>query len=569
MFSEANFGSSDPDDLEDYVQWGAPGQARVNQAVAAGRWDSADNFVAGNSPYTYVGGANDVGSPFWIDDTVIRMVKITPETDEVVLRNFDDIERDLSNYFFCTQAGVYPRLGNPAQAEILSGDLTLAPGEEVTVRVLTAGGVIDNTGGLFLFSSNVLGFNNTNPAVLRDFAQWGAPNGFRVDNAVAAGRWDSPASFIAGDSPFNYIGDADDIGAAFWEATLAGEQVIRFDFTDADNNVLISGLSDGAVIDLGAFDVGAFNIQAITDPEIVGSVVFNISGPLNQSPTENVFPYFLFGDAPSSGTNNAQTLPVGTYQLTATPFSGSNGTGTAGAPLTIAFEVVDEAAGDVIERFRLADENNTTLDDQLEDGDVIDLSVIGDIPVNIEAITDPAVVGSVTFTLTGPDIVTRTENIAPYFLFGDSPISGNIRSEKLAPGQYQLTAQPFSQPGGNGTPGEARTIQFEVVNGGSLFQSNSSVLNAAHATQAGAFKATVFPNPATGQATIVLQGDATGRTRVQVADQTGRVLRSLEFRKEFAGAQQELDLSGLPAGVYFLHLTMEEKTETLRLVVHQ
>ena len=52
LFSNSNFGSSNSADLIDYVQWGAGSQPRVSQAVTAGRWDSASNFVSGNAPYT-------------------------------------------------------------------------------------------------------------------------------------------------------------------------------------------------------------------------------------------------------------------------------------------------------------------------------------------------------------------------------------------------------------------------------------------------------------------------------------------------------------------------------------
>ena len=59
------FGSEDPEQLKDYVQWGAANQARVGQAVNATRWDSADNFVSGTAPFTFSGESDDVGSSFW------------------------------------------------------------------------------------------------------------------------------------------------------------------------------------------------------------------------------------------------------------------------------------------------------------------------------------------------------------------------------------------------------------------------------------------------------------------------------------------------------------------------
>jgi len=65
IFANNSFSSSDPEILLDYVQWGSPDQARVGQAVAAGRWDDISNFVMGASPYDYIGGTSDVGVTFW------------------------------------------------------------------------------------------------------------------------------------------------------------------------------------------------------------------------------------------------------------------------------------------------------------------------------------------------------------------------------------------------------------------------------------------------------------------------------------------------------------------------
>ncbi|MEL6733750.1 MAG: T9SS type A sorting domain-containing protein, partial [Bacteroidota bacterium] len=220
LFINPVFGSNAATDIADYIQWGAANQPRVGQSVNAGRWTSAIDFVQGQAPFVFVGGQSDLGSSRWIDNTAIRMSRIIPEGDTIVIKNFDTVDRNIGNYFFCTQAGVYPQVGNPAEVEIVAGDLDLAPGEEVTIRVLTVGGVLD-VGSIFLFSTNVLGFNNQNAAVTRDFAQWGVGNGFRVGNAVAIGRWDDAAAFIDGQSPFDYIGGAEDVGSTFWIATPA------------------------------------------------------------------------------------------------------------------------------------------------------------------------------------------------------------------------------------------------------------------------------------------------------------------------------------------------------------
>ena len=61
-----NFGSTDPEILIDYFQWGAADQERVDQAVTAGVWDDESRFVnSDNTTYTFTGEPDDFGSDFW------------------------------------------------------------------------------------------------------------------------------------------------------------------------------------------------------------------------------------------------------------------------------------------------------------------------------------------------------------------------------------------------------------------------------------------------------------------------------------------------------------------------
>ena len=66
LFSTSgDFGSSNPEVLRDYVQWGSANQNRVAQAVTAGRWDNAANFITGFAPYTFSGPATQIGATSW------------------------------------------------------------------------------------------------------------------------------------------------------------------------------------------------------------------------------------------------------------------------------------------------------------------------------------------------------------------------------------------------------------------------------------------------------------------------------------------------------------------------
>ncbi|WP_342298153.1 InlB B-repeat-containing protein [Hymenobacter segetis] len=108
--------------------------------------------------------------------------------------------------------------------------------------------------------------------------------------------------------------------------------------TDAD----IQPLTNGAILDLAALPTRRLNIRANADPATTGSVVFSLTGPQTQAVTDNAAPFALFLDV--NGDYNSWTPPVGNYQLTATGYSGANGSGTARAPLTINFTVTDSGA---------------------------------------------------------------------------------------------------------------------------------------------------------------------------------------------------------------------------------
>jgi roadblock/LC7 domain-containing protein len=69
------------------------------------------------------------------------------------------------------------------------------------------------------------------------------------------------------------------------------------------------------------------DIQAITYPELVGSVVFDLNGVQT---IDNQAPYTI------------SLPPIGTYTLNATPYSQADGLGNAGLGFTVTFEVVDE-----------------------------------------------------------------------------------------------------------------------------------------------------------------------------------------------------------------------------------
>ncbi len=117
--------------------------------------------------------------------------------------------------------------------------------------------------------------------------------------------------------------------------------VTNFNLVDGDTSTILGLLDDGATINTAAIDTDNLIIRANTLPNTVGSVIFDLDGTLNVQ-MENAIPYDLTSWTPSPNS----------YTLTATPYSGAGGIGIAGAPLTIAFTIVDVAASnDSLEQY--------------------------------------------------------------------------------------------------------------------------------------------------------------------------------------------------------------------------
>ncbi|MFC6223003.1 lamin tail domain-containing protein [Hymenobacter artigasi] len=130
---------------------------------------------------------------------------------------------------------------------------------------------------------------------------------------------------------------------ATFTASSGGPQLTGFVLVNASTGTDIQALTTGAALNLATLPSRNLNVRATTSPATVGSVVLTLSGAATRSQTESVAPYALFGDN-GAGTYNPWTPAVGSYTLTARPYTGGGGGGTAGAALTISFSVSDQAA---------------------------------------------------------------------------------------------------------------------------------------------------------------------------------------------------------------------------------
>ncbi len=330
----------------------------------------------------------------------------------------------------------------------------------------------------------------------------------------------------------------------------ADPTVVSFDLVDA-NGLVVQNLQDGAIIDLNELGDQPFNILANTIPPTPkDGVRFELSGVQAFTRTEIEPPYTLF---PS-----AEPLAIGAYNLTATPIIDAE-TGKEGSPLTISFEVVIDP--DVM-TFRLVDADRNVLIGNVTEGTVINLT---DYPTgtqfNIQAITEPAGVGSVDFDLTGGINLSRVENFAPYEVFGNG-------QRGLPVGSYTISATAFSDPGASGIAGASNTVSFEVIDGQSLFEGNFDVeTNSGFLLPENVTIVTVNPNPALNRATLRIESATTGMARIQIIDFQGAIVRELQQEKTAVRMDKEIDLMGLASGAYTARVFLGDQQTTARFVI--
>ena len=208
IFSTNTFTSSDPSILVDYVQWGAADQARVDQAVTAGRWDDASNFVAVGESYTFTGETTDFGASFYstvAGEAILRILQVDASLDQVWLSNLGTATIDAATYWLCLGPGTYEQV-----SDATTGSTIIAPGENIMLSY----DVNETADGLSIFSTNT--FGSSDPSILIDYVQWGAADQARVGQAVTAGRWDDATNFVSGGPVYTFTGEATEFGVTFW-----------------------------------------------------------------------------------------------------------------------------------------------------------------------------------------------------------------------------------------------------------------------------------------------------------------------------------------------------------------
>ena len=113
-----------------------------------------------------------------------------------------------------------------------------------------------------------------------------------------------------------------------------------------------------------------------------------------------------------------------------------------------------------ITSFTLVDANTDQDLMEISPGETINLQTLASNSLNIRANTSGNV-GSVQLVLSGTLNQVQTENVAPYALYGDN--AGNYAGQVFVPGNYNISATPYSASNMGGTSGVPFSIDFELV----------------------------------------------------------------------------------------------------------
>lgn len=152
----------------------------------------------------------------------------------------------------------------------------------------------------------------------------------------AVGDYTLKATPFTGSKATGTAGASSTIAFKVINQPITSSQVTSFTLIDADKDMDIMTLPNGSTVTLSSLPTQHLNIRANTaSTSAIGSVVFILTGAQIRTHTEEGAPYALYNNL---GSNYSGWTPAkGNYTLKATPYSGSQGTGTAGTGLSVNF----------------------------------------------------------------------------------------------------------------------------------------------------------------------------------------------------------------------------------------
>lgn len=242
-----------------------------------------------------------------------------------------------------------------------------------------------------------------------------------------------------------------------------------FTLVDSETDEDLFTLTEGLRIDLASIIGRKLNIRVNTQGDISNVFVsLSLSGPINEGRRENFAPFAVFGDI--NGDYAGKELPEGAYHISA---NAENPLLNEFTGIGVSFSIVGTpkitgvvATMDLNSHFPT---EHLNVSFPIEDGAIIDRSQQSTLPsippftFRTALLAQPNFgVGSVSFQLSGPITINRTENVPPYSLFGDIDGDLNYSNGPFPTGTYTLVITPYSESHLKGNRGEVLTITFTI-----------------------------------------------------------------------------------------------------------
>ena len=354
---------------------------------------------------------------------------------------------------------------------IQEGDIIALP--NLTTRNLSIGVVTDpaTIGSVQMILEGELDVSNTENTA--PYSLFGDVNGPDYEgNIFPTGNYSFTTKTFAEPNGAGFEGETQTINFEIRE--FVEISVAELILVNADTDQPISILSEGLVLDIENLSATNLSIVANTSPDKVGSVKFELQGPVSQTKTESIAPYTLFGDRFGPDYAGGIFLP-GQYSVKVTPYSEAGARGSAGTPMIINFEIKGEQTPILVNELNLIDADQDQIVLTLTDGMVIDMNTLNQSQITIAANTTDKV-GSVKMDLNGPIQHSRVESIKPFTLYGDQ--NGiDFSGAHFCPGFYTITITPYELSRMGGIQGEILVMSFQVVN--SLIVPELVLINAA------------------------------------------------------------------------------------------
>lgn len=313
--------------------------------------------------------------------------------------------------------------------------------------------------------------------------------------------------------------------------------------------------SDAIALDLEA---GEYTVTATDANNCSAETTFEIKDPDLPSVSLTAFEVLnvsddaliLEGGLPEGGVYSGQGLSegvfdpsigAGTYEIT---YSYTDEVTGCTASITKTLEVIETVLS--VQSFTLV--NADTHEDILliTEGTQIDINALPTSNLNIRANTTDDV-ESVRLELSGAMIASRIENVAPYALFGDFP-AGIYSGKPLTVGNYNISAQPFSENRLSGEEGNSLQLNFEIYDSSLSEKVSNSLI--------------ISPNPA-GYQTVLSFTEPYKLQSIHIYDSLGRILEMHDTSFIEENGSYMLDVGGIPVGTYFIK-TFDEQGKVLQ-----